>query len=407
MHLLPKFLIFSIFITFCSSTDLADDKIKRKLTAVLNPDCPAEFCGSDRKINVMHVTADSDRDRIHYLWSFAGKPSFLMAFGDLNSSMSIDWASFLGFSNGTEKSVTITPEPKYATITVLNQIFEFNDPADHGDFLNVTDKNILPLDTSLFGYEFNGSTVTPEFVEFKVKATKYHNTPNITNIGAVIYTVQCYGDKGHGGNYPHLLHNSNNTQVDVVFDRFKQKKSFKSPRLAIEMAFATTDTKDSNATFHITKRRTLDDEHTPGIFELDTLVSPHSYIEYRPVSYTKPVRDVSDSTDTHLSKIVDATDEFMYKSLVYAYFGFNENHMLKSVNVSFGAVNDGFYSKTNYTSFAFLIGLGQPPTEELSPLVMAITFVGLGIPAVLFVLGATCILVKRVRTYRRLNSGLE
>lgn len=379
----------------------------------------------NRKINVMHVTADSDRDRIHYLWSFVGKPSFLMAVAELNSNLVIDWASFMGFSNGTEKSVTITPEPQYVTVTVFNQvrsykelffvpfinssmtpfqIFEFNDPNDHGDFVNVTDKNILPLDTSLFEYDLNRFTATDSFVELSVRATKYHNSPNITNIGAVNYTIQCYGDKGHGSNYPHLLHNSNNTQIDVVFDKFKLKKSFHAPRLAIEMVFATTDTKDSNATFHLTKRRTLDDEHTPGIFELDTLVSPKSYIEYRPVSYTKKVRDVSDSTDTHLGPIVDPVDQFMYKSLVGAYFGFNEGHLLKATNISFGAVNDKFYSNTNYTSFAFLIGIGQPPTEELSALVIAITFIGLGIPALLFFLGGTCLCVKRVQSYRRLRN---
>lgn len=70
----------------------------------------------------MHVTADSDRDRIHYLWSFVGRPSFFMALGELNSTLTIDWSNFLGFTNGTEKSVTITPEPKYATVTVFNQV---------------------------------------------------------------------------------------------------------------------------------------------------------------------------------------------------------------------------------------------------------------------------------------------
>lgn len=238
-----------------------------------------------------------------------------------------------------------------------------------------------------------------------IQATKYHNDPNITNIGSVYYTIQCYGEKGHGDNYPHLLHNSNNTQIDVVFDKFKLKKSFHAPRVAIEMAIATTDTKSSNTTFYITKRRTLDDEHTPGIFELDTLLSPKSYIEYRPVSYTKKVRDVSDSTDTHLGRIVDPNDQFMYKSLVYAYFGFNQEHLLKATNISFGAINDGFYSKTNYTSFTFLIGIGDPPTEELSSLVIAISMIGLGIPALLILLGGTCICVKRVRSYRRLSNG--
>uniref|UniRef100_A0A336LLA7 CSON010963 protein n=1 Tax=Culicoides sonorensis TaxID=179676 RepID=A0A336LLA7_CULSO len=405
MKMLNKLLIFASLLVICLATDLSDDKIPRKLTAYLNPDCPDEFCiEKNKKINVMHITADSDHDRIHHLWSFVGKPSFMMALGDKNSTLSIDWANFMRFSDGKEKSVTITPEPEYVTITVLNQIFEFNDPNDHGDFRNVTDKNILALDTSLFDYEFNGTRMKDNFVELSIRATKYHNTPNITNIGAIEFTLQCYGYKNHATNYPHLLHNSNNTQIDIVFDKFKLKKSFHAPRLAMEMIFATSDLKSSNETFHITKRRTLDDEHTPGIFELDTLLSPRSYIEYRPVSYTKRVRDVSDSTDTHLSPVIDVVDQLNNKSLIFDYFGLNEEHLLKRTNLSFGSVNDGFYSKTNYTSFSFLIGIGNPPTEELSNLVIGIALVGLGIPAMLLLLGGTCICVKRVRSYRRLNN---
>lgn len=45
-----------------------------------------------------------------------------MALGTLNSTLSIDWPNFMGFTNGTEKSVTITPEPSYATVTVFNQV---------------------------------------------------------------------------------------------------------------------------------------------------------------------------------------------------------------------------------------------------------------------------------------------
>lgn len=98
-----------------------------QLTAVMNPGCSgAPYCLSltrDKKVNVLYVKADSDRDRIHYLWSFYGKPSFLMALGDLNSTLTIDWPNFTGFTNETDKSaVTIVPEPHYATISVVNQV---------------------------------------------------------------------------------------------------------------------------------------------------------------------------------------------------------------------------------------------------------------------------------------------
>lgn len=246
---------------------------------------------------------------------------------------------------------------------------------------------------------------TDNKVELSVTARKYQNSPNITNIGEINFTLQCYGTKGHSYDYPHLLHNTNDSQVDIVFDDFKIKKSFKSARLAVELMFATTDKLETNATFKISKRRTLDDEHTPGIFELDNLVSPNSYVEYRPVSYTHESRDVSTSIDTHLGNIITPNDTFHYRSLIFAYFGYTEDHLVKAVNISFGSVNDGFYKKTNYTSFTFLMGIGNQPTEEFSKMVIIIAVVGLGIPALLLMIGGTCLCVKRVRTYTRLSNG--
>jgi len=319
---------------------------------------------------------------------------------DLKSNLTIDWESFTGFSNDTEKSVKITPEPEFAMLVVLNQIYQFNDQDDRGVFNLSTfgNKDIASFDTSLFTYQFNKTVQKDHFVEFKVHATKY----NDSNIGIIEYNIQTYGDYDHGWNFPHLLHNSNGTQLDIVFDKFKVKKNYRGPRLAIEMVYMTSEPKSGNTSFIWSRRRTLDDEHTPGIFELDNLQSPSSYFEYRPVSYTHPWRDVTTSTDTHLSPLITPNSTFNENSLAFAYFGYLKDHLVQAANISFGQVNDGFYTKTNYTSFTFLIGLGLPPTEELSKFVVTVALVGVGVPIIMLVVGITCICLKRVRTYRRL-----
>lgn len=370
-----------------------------KLT--INPGCPASVCGVDvGVINVAHVTADSLTDRIHHIWSFVGKPTFFLAKGATNSTLSIDWPNFVGFTNESEKAVTIEPKPEYVVMTVLDRFYEFNDEEDTGKFDDIKDKNIAAYEPSLFAFNFNKSESRPDFVQFKVHATKY----NDSNIGSINFNVQTYGTFDHGWNYPHLLHNSNSMQLDIVFDRFKVKKNHKGPRLAIQFAFITSDNKTSGITsYNITKRRTLDDEHTPGIFELDNIQTKSCYIEYRPVSYTHPERDVSTSTNTHLSPLKYPNLTWFENSLAFSYFGYSKDHLVQVTNISFGSTNDGFYTKTNYTSFTFLMGIGDAPTEELSKFIVIVGLVGVGVPLLLLFIGVSCICVKRVRTYRRLQ----
>lgn len=48
--------------------------------------------------------------------------------------------------------------------------------------------------------------------------------------------------------------------------------SFASPRIAAEFALVASE--PPNKPYKITKRKTVDDEHTPGIFTLVDVISP-------------------------------------------------------------------------------------------------------------------------------------
>lgn len=82
----------------------------------------------------------------------------------------------------------------------------------------------------------------------------------------------------HDVDFPHLLHSENVTQVDMEFVNLKTDPSFKQPRLAAEIVFIADESITANQTYTISKRRTLDDEHTPGIFELIDIYSPQSLL---------------------------------------------------------------------------------------------------------------------------------
>jgi hypothetical protein len=85
-------------------------------------------------------------------------------------------------------------------------------------------------------------------------------------------------------------------------------------------------------------------------------------------------------------------------SMIPAYFGNNFDRILtEGFNISFGQSGDGWYDKNKYTSFVFLVGVGEPMQEHLSAFVIATALVGLGIPMVVLTFGGIYLGIKRLR----------
>ena len=82
--------------------------------------------------------------------------------------------------------------------------------------------------------------------------------------------------------------------------------------------------------------------------------SLQSYLQWRPVVYTTPVRDLSDATGVSVGSPVDVQDpaKVFERTLLYALYGEELNFMLvKAFNVSLGAKGDGFYQKSGYQAW--------------------------------------------------------
>lgn len=197
-------------------------------------------------------------------------------------------------------------------------------------------------------------------------------------------------------------------QIDLVARNLSS--NFTSPRVAVEFFIVSAEPK-SEGSFKFHKKRNLDDEFTPGIFDVFDIVSPRSFndsrgafIQYRPVSYTTKDRTVSGSTELKQGDIVnlinttrDVQEKFNY-SLTYAYYGYDiMDKVAQGMNITFGLNGDGFYSRTNYTSFSMLVGIGGSPVESLSPFVITFAAIGLGVPLLVLVIGGVYVAMKRYR----------
>jgi hypothetical protein len=65
---------------------------------------------------------------------------------------------------------------------------------------------------------------------------------------------------------PHMLHTENSTQVDIILDHIQTNRTFSYSRFAIELLAVGGG--DPEIPMFVDPKKSLDDEHTPGIFEV-------------------------------------------------------------------------------------------------------------------------------------------
>ncbi|KOC69813.1 Lysosomal protein NCU-G1 [Habropoda laboriosa] len=321
------------------------DKGKKQLRSWVNPDC-GTIC-KDKNLTTVYLRADGPNDTLHYLWDFDGNPSVLLALTSPSASLNISWEHFLA---KRKDSIVFTEEPVYTFGVILNKIIEFNDINDTA-FINIA--NLV-----------NTNTLYPMFFQWEQIM-------------------------------PYMLHTENSTQVDIILDNIETNKSFNRSRFAIELLVVGGG--NPNIPMLVNPKKTVDDEHTPGIFEvieartppyksMDNYRTEGAYLQWRPVSYTSVIRDVTNSTETiqYPPLKVSNHTSAIRNSMLYCYYGDKVDDMLtQRIIVSLGTTGDGFYKRTHYSTWTFLIGYGTPPTEHFSYLVIMIISIGLGLPLII------------------------
>ncbi len=167
-----------------------------------------------------------------------------------------------------------------------------------------------------------------------------------------------YATDGFGHWLPHLSHSSKTSQFDVQLDHLNSSSGFNHSRFAIELYVVSEGEPEESIVRQIST--TLDDEHTPGIFKTEELIMPgvnssyQSYFQWRPVVYTTPVRDLSESTGVTVgqSAKVDQPAKTLRNTLLYSLYGDELDQLfVRKINVTLGAPEDGFYRKTKYQAW--------------------------------------------------------
>lgn len=90
--------------------------------------------------------------------------------------------------------------------------------------------------------------------------------------------LKCFASVDHGEDFPHLLHSENSTEFDLVLDGLRVNSSFPNARFAAEFIIVSEEFKYEGQSFTVHSKKSLDDEHTPGIFEIVEIASPKSFV---------------------------------------------------------------------------------------------------------------------------------
>lgn len=192
-------------------------------------------------------------------------------------------------------------------------------------------------------------------------------------------------------------------QIDIIASNIRS--NYSSPRIAMEMLMVSSENK-TEGTYKMNRIRNLDDEFTPGIFDVYNLVTPRSnndtrgaFVQFRPICYTSHYRSVSYSTESRHGEVQSVeSNDFSYSLPANFFSSFElQNALKQAINITFGMPDDGFFSHTNYISFSFLLGLGSPAIEGLSMFVKIFSAVGLGVPLLVLIVGGIYVAVKKYR----------
>ncbi|XP_022257747.1 glycosylated lysosomal membrane protein A-like isoform X1 [Limulus polyphemus] len=374
----------------------------RELNMILNPDCDLPECKGEGShfINLVHVSAKGDSDVIHYLWSTFGTPSVLIVQTSLKASLQINWESLLNESVA-EGIIQFSEKPYYSFGLILAQLWQFNDTKDTGK-LDISTNESFPISFMEMSWQNINETMTCSSDQCSVSfETSSVDTDYFLPNGSFSFQMTAHSKDGRNNILPHLEHTASSSQLNIVLN--EMKSHFTGSRFALEFLFFSSDVSHENIDpIAIESRKSVDDEYTPGVFKRYVLTTPSSrsngsggYLHWKPVCYTNYKRTIAHSSDSSTYGI-QYTNTSQPFSIVKAFFGPSDNNSMSAFNVSFGSAGDGFYLKTNYTSWSVAIGYGRAPPERLSLMVILIISIGVGAPLLLMAIGGLYFIIQKL-----------
>ncbi|XP_030597827.1 glycosylated lysosomal membrane protein isoform X1 [Archocentrus centrarchus] len=371
------FLVLCAVIVTCSA-----DPGHRQLFIQVNPGSNSTPPLGD----LLHVRAVGDNDTLHFLFCSQGAPTLLFVHTNSSSSnVQVNWTQFL--APNTSGSLKVEPESSvlYSSAIVFSRLLEYDDVNNTAE---PTSEFFPPYDLQNFTWNrlnLSGHT-----------ALLCGADASFTN-GSLCLQLSVFDSEGRSQSLPHLLHSVNSSQLELRLDGVPARAA--QSRFLLELQAVGGDYPLSRMEVH----ESIDDEYTPSIFKVSRWVSSVNgssdvlgFAQWKPVAYRHDCPALEDATPCrHSAPRAQSGAAVMAASgLIRGFFSDPESVAL---NVSFGLAGEPFYNSTHFLSWTLLVGVGSPPVDFFSPLVVAIMAVGLGTPLILILVGGVWVCVHKRR----------
>ncbi|KAM5257126.1 glycosylated lysosomal membrane protein [Ctenodactylus gundi] len=350
--------------------------------------------------NLLHIRAVGTNSTLHYVWSSLGPPAVVLVATDTPQSvLRVNWSRLL--STEPEGGLMVLPKDsiQFSSALVFMRLLEF-------DGTNVSDAAAEPPGNPYPPYSlanFSWNNVTDSVDLDTLSATfQGHPIDDPTKAfanGSLTFKVQAFARSGRPVQPPRLLHTADTCQLEValVGASSRGNRSF----FGLEVA-AFGQGPDCPL---MQEQRSIDDEYAPAVFQLKQLLwgpLPSSFMQWRPVAFSQEQRGRESALPCQASPVHPTLAHSLPPSpIVQAFFRPQNNSC--TFNLTFGASTGPGYWDQHYLSWSMLLGVGPPPMDTLSPLIVGIMAVALGAPG-LMLLGGGLVLILRHRHYSEYQS---
>ncbi|NP_001243533.1 glycosylated lysosomal membrane protein isoform 2 precursor [Homo sapiens] len=303
--------------------------------------------------NLLHIRAVGTNSTLHYVWSSLGPLAVVMvATNTPHSTLSVNWSLLL--SPEPDGGLMVLPKDsiQFSSALVFTRLLEF-------DSTNVSDTAAKPLGRPYPPYslaDFSWNNITDSLDPATLSATfQGHpmNDPTRTFAnGSLAFRVQAFSRSSRPAQPPRLLHTADTCQLEVALIGASPRGN----RSLFGLEVATLGQGPDCPSMQ--EQHSIDDEYAPAVFQ-----SP----------------------------------------IVRAFFGSQNNFC--AFNLTFGASTGPGYWDQHYLSWSMLLGVGFPPVDGLSPLVLGIMAVALGAPGLMLLGGGLVLLLhhKKYSEYQSIN----
>lgn len=356
--------------------------------------------GMDPKQNLLHIRAVGSNSTLHYIWSTLGPPAVLVVATNTSTSLlSVNWSLLL--SPEPEGGLMVLPQNsiRFSSAIIFTRLFEF-------DGTNTSDTSTDPPGKPYPPYslaEFSWNNISDSLDVANLSATfqgRPTNDAAFSN-GSLIFRVQAFSKSGRPLQPPRLLHTADTSQLEVSLVGAKPRGN--RSLFGLEMAIVSKSP-DCPA---MREQHSIDDEYNPAIFQMDQLLWGTllpGFIQWRPVAFSQK-RGSRDSALPCRASPPNPTMAYLLPQSPISRAFFGPQSSMCALNLTFGAATGPGYWDQYYLSWSMILGVGTPPMDTFSPLVLGIMAVALGAPTLMLLAGGLFLMLgpKRYSEYQAIN----